>query len=226
MTDSDKGALEATATILSCPLFNELPEEEIEFLANQAAVRKYRKHAVIISIDDETDAIYIIQSGRVRVFCDNDQGRQMTLNFHGPGGHFGELAAMCDAPRIANVEAVEPTTTLVLPSSVFLQVLERQPAFGIRLARLFAQWVRLMSINITDLALLDVYGRVTRLLLRLAHEQDGQRVIDGMTHQELANQVGASREMVSRILGDLKTGNYIETEGRTIILKRDLPSGW
>ena len=226
MTDTEKDTLDKATTIRACPLFSELPEEEITYLATQAAVRKYRKNTIIISVDDETDSIYIIKSGRVRVFCDNDQGRQMTLNFHGANGHFGELAAMCDAPRIANVEAVEPTSTLVLPKAAFIKVLERQPDFGIRLARLFAQWVRLMSTNITDLALLDVYGRVARLLVRLTEEQDGKLVVGGMTHQELANQVGASREMVSRILGDLKTGNYIETEGRTIIIKRDLPSGW
>lgn len=217
---------ERLSIIRSCEIFSELPESEVEQLATGAFERRYKKRTIVISTDDDSDSVYIVVSGRVRIYRENDQGRQVTLNIHGPGKLFGELAALCDAPRIASVEALEPTTTLVISRGSFLALLQKQPEFAIRLARQFADWVRLLSINVTDLALLDVYGRLARLLPRLAFEEDGNLVIDAMTQQEIANQIGSSREMVGRIMADLKTGNYIEQKGKKIIIKRDLPSAW
>ena len=86
--------------------------------------------------------------------------------------------------------------------------------------------VRTMTIDVSDLALLDVYGRVARLLLKEAREEEGRRVIHALTHQEIANRVGATREMVSRIMKDLRKGDYIAMEGRTIVLRRGLPARW
>lgn len=219
-------SFEIADAIRLCSIFAELPDSEVEILVKQAVVRTFRKNTIIIYAGDETDSLYIVASGRVRVFRDNEQGRQITLNHHGPGAFFGELAALSDAPRAACVETTEPTTTVVIKKSAFMELLERQPQVAIKLAQVFAGWVQLMATSMTDLALLDVYGRLSRVLDRLAVEENGERVISGVTHQELANQVGASREMVSRIIGDLKSGKYIRTDGRKLVILQSLPSGW
>jgi CRP/FNR family transcriptional regulator, cyclic AMP receptor protein len=218
--------VETAIAIRRCAIFKDVPDSEIEHLASQATVRTFRKNTIIMCAGDETDSLYIVKTGRVRVFRDNEQGRQITLNTHGPGAFFGELAALSDAPRAANVETTETTATIMIKKSAFLELLERQPKVAVKLARVFATWVQIMSKSMTDLALLDVYGRLSRALELHAVEENGERIVRGVTHQELANQVGASREMVSRIISDLKTGKYIRSEGRSIVLLHKLPAEW
>ena len=151
---------------------------------------------------------------------------RVTLNNITEGEIFGELAALSNEPRIATCETLDDTTVYVMPSSVFLQVVSNNPTVVLNLARLLVHRVRTMTIDVSDLALLDVYGRVARLLLKEAREEEGRRVIHALTHQEIANRVGATREMVSRIMKDLRKGDYIAMEGRTIVLRRGLPARW
>jgi CRP/FNR family cyclic AMP-dependent transcriptional regulator len=214
--------------IKNCELFKHLSDSEVKLIAKQATIRKHRKNTIIISVNDSTDSVYIIESGKVRVYKDSIDGRQITLNTLGPGMVFGELAALSDAPRAATVETLEETQTRVLTKADFIDLLKRNPDLSLTIARKFAQMVHVLSNHVADIALLDVYGRLTNFLERVAVDKDGQRVIEGFTHQELANNVGSSREMVSRILSGLKKGNYISSapEGRSIILEHKLPSGW
>ena len=214
--------------IKNCELFKHLTDTEINLIDKQTILSKHRKNTIIISANDTTDSVYIVESGKVRVYKDSLDGRQITLNTLGPGMVFGELAALSDAPRVATVETLEETQTRTLTKTDFIALLKRNPDLSLTIARKFAQMVHVMSNHVADIALLDVYGRLTNFLERTAIDKSGQRVIEGFTHQELANNVGSSREMVSRILSGLKKGNYISntTEGRNIILERKLPSGW
>lgn len=177
-------------------------------------------------MDDESDTVYVIESGSVRVYRDDPRGRQITLNALGPGDFFGELAPLASAPRIASVDAQEDCALLGIPGPAFLEVMRRHPDLLMRLAKTLVDRVRAMTIDVSDLALLDVYGRVARVLLREAAEEGERRVVRALTHQEIANRVGASREMVSRIMKDLRDGGYVEADGRAIVLRRDLPAGW
>ena len=214
--------------VKSCELFKHLSDHEVELIEKQATLKKFRKNTIIISANDTTNSVYIVESGKVRVYKDSIDGRQITLNTLGPGMVFGELAALSDAPRVATVETLEDTKTRVLTKESFIDVLKSNPELSLTIARKFAQMVHVMSNHVADIALLDVYGRLTNFLERSAVDKNGQRVIEGFTHQELANNIGASREMVSRILSGLKKGNYISnpTEGRSIILENKLPAGW
>ena len=117
---------------------------------------------------------------------------------------------------------------ILIEKDDFLGILTRNPEVAINLSRKFAELVQVMADHMAELALLDVYGRLTSLFERNATEVDGKKVVHGFTHQELANSVGASREMVSRIISGLKKGNYISSipENRDIVLERKLPSGW
>ena len=216
------------ACLRTCELLKDLPDAEIQRLVEQASFRKDRKHTIIISAGDMTDSVYIIESGRVRVYRDNSDGKQITLNTLGPGMMFGELASIAEAPRVASVETLESTRTLVIGKQVFMDLLERNPCLAISISKRFAQIVHIMSDHLAEIALLDIYGRLTCFLERSAIERDGKRVIKGFTHQELAYNVGSSREMVSRILSGLKKGKYISytSESRDIFLERKLPAGW
>ena len=214
--------------IRSCELFSELPASEVAWLAENVCVRSYRKSTIILSAGDTTDSVHIVVCGKVRVFRDNEAGRQFILNTLAPGSMFGELAAISDSPRMASIETMESTKTIIIEKSVFMGLLSRNPQVSIAISRKLAILLQVMSDNMAELALLDVYGRLTNFLERSAVDRGGKKVVAGYTHQELANCVGASREMISRILGSLKKGKYISAfpEIREIVLEQKLPVGW
>jgi CRP/FNR family cyclic AMP-dependent transcriptional regulator len=206
------------------PLFSGLTGEEITQLEHCATVRTYPRHAVIINEGDETDALYVLISGRTRVYMCNEEGKEIILNELGPGEHFGELALVDDAPRSASVMALEKTRVSVISRQDFREVLENNSDMAFSLIRYLSRRIRVLSDNLRNLALLDVYGRVARLLLDLAKDIDGQLTIPQRpTQQELANRIGASREMVARILKDLETGGYISITRKQIVINEKLP---
>ena len=219
---------EIVKAIKSCRLLDHLLEGEAERLADTGDFRAFKKNTVIIATGDTSDNVYILASGAARVYRTNEEGRQITLNTLQPGTMFGELAALSDAPRAANVAATQAITTAIFPKQDFLDMLHRNPAVTIDFSRNFAQMVQVMADHLADIALLDVYGRLTRLFDRNATERNGKQVVEGFTHQALADNVGTSREVVSRIISALKKGEYISSDPETkgIILEKKLPSGY
>ena len=203
-----------------------LSEAELKALCQRAIVRSFAKNTVVVSEGDKTDSLYIVVSGRVRIYVSDDQGKEMILNQAGAGEYFGEM--VLDAgPRSASVMTLEPTRFLVVPKEDFAAFLAASPEFALHLIRKLIRRVRGLTHDIKSLALMDVYGRVARMLLELAVERDGALVIeDRPTQQEMANRVGASREMISRIMSDLSAGGYISVETKRIVLLRKLPAHW
>jgi CRP/FNR family cyclic AMP-dependent transcriptional regulator len=216
MTESVRPNTEATSTL----------DEVVRALASHGVVRHYPKGAVIITEGDPSDSIYVILSGRVKVYLSDDQGREVVLNEQGPGHYVGELA-LDDQPRSASVMTLEPCTLAVVSGKAFRSFIAADPDATLHLIRSLIRRVRVASESIRSLALLDVYGRVARLLLDLAVEKEGRLVVEQpYTQQELAQRVGCSREMVSRIFRDLIAGGYIRLDGRRIRIERTLPSRW
>ena len=203
-----------------------LSEAELKALCQRAIVRSFAKNTVVVSEGDKTDSLYIVVSGRVRIYVSDDQGKEMILNQAGAGEYFGEM--VLDAgPRSASVMTLEPTRFLVVPKEDFAAFLAASPEFALHLIRKLIRRVRGLTHDIKSLALMDVYGRVARMLLELAVERDGALVIeDRPTQQEMANRVGASREMISRIMSDLSAGGYISVETKRIVLLRKPPAHW
>jgi len=203
-----------------------LNEAELRALCQRAIVRTFAKNTVVVSEGDKTDSLYIIVSGRIKVYVSDDQGKEIVLNQAGAGEYFGEM--MLDAgPRSASVMTLETTRFLVVPREDFAGFLAESPEFALHLIRKLIRRVRALTHDIKSLALMDVYGRVARMLLELAVERDGALVIeDRPTQQEMANRVGASREMISRILRELAAGGYIEVARDRIIIARTLPRAW
>jgi CRP/FNR family cyclic AMP-dependent transcriptional regulator len=168
----------------------------------------------------------VVLSGRVKVFLSDEEGKEVQLNQLAPGEYFGEVT-LDGGPRSASVMALEDTRCAVVKRGELLSLAEREPQFLLHVVRKLAHRVRALTENVRSLALMDVYGRVARLLLELAEEKDGRLVItESLTHKEIASRVGASREMISRIFSDLSDGGYIRKEGSQLVIVRKPPPRW
>lgn len=207
-------------------LFEGLAAADLADLSAQATTRQYRRSTLIINEGDESDSLYVVISGRLKVYRSDEQGKEIILGFLGPGESFGELALLDQAPRSASVETQETTQLASISQRAFYGFLESHPMVALNLVRSLAQRVRQLTDSIADLALLDVYGRVARVLLKEAKQEDGQLITDKLTHQDIADMVGASREMVSKIVKELKTGGYISIEEKRILIHDRLPARW
>ncbi len=203
-----------------------LNQQELESLTRGALVRSFPRNAVVLNEGDRTDSLYVILSGRVKVYLADDEGKEVTLSTQGPGEYFGEL--VLDAgPRSASVMTLEPSRFAVVTKEQFTEFLTTHPEFTARLIGKLIRLARTLTSNVRGLALLDVYGRVARLLLELAEERDGKRVVrEKLTQQEIANRVGASREMISLILKDLTLGGYLSIADRVITINKEPPRHW
>jgi len=203
-----------------------LSEAEIKAVARRAVTRAFPKSTVVVSEGDRTDTLHIIVSGRVKIYVSDEKGKEIVLNHAGPGEYFGELV-LDEGPRAATVMTLEPTRFLVVPKEDFRDFVANSPEFSLHLIRKLIRRVRVLTSDVKSLALMDVYGRVARMLLELAVEREGLLVIEERpTQQEMANRVGASREMINKILGDLASGGYIAVERDRITIARALPRAW
>ena len=203
-----------------------LPPALLEAIAKGATVRPFPKNAIIVTEGDETDSVYVVLAGRARVYVSNAQGREVQLNVIGPGEYFGEVT-LDGGPRSASVQALDDCRCVVVKRSELLTLVEKEPRFALHMLRKLASRVRDLTENVRSLALMDVYGRVARLLLELAEERDGRLVVEGpLTHKDIASRVGASREMISRIFSDLTAGGYVGKENGRLVIMRKPPPRW
>jgi CRP/FNR family cyclic AMP-dependent transcriptional regulator len=196
-------------------------------LAALGISRRYRKGSLLIQEGDFGDTLFIIRLGRVRAYSADDGGKEITLGLYGPGDYVGEMA-LDGGPRSANVEALEPTDCAVVSRDVLRSFIAQQPEFAFEMMKRLIQRARLATESARTLALIDVYGRLTRLLDQLAEPQaDGTRVLrERITHQSLAHHIACSREMVSRLLKDLEAGGYVAVQDRRLVLLKALPARW
>jgi CRP/FNR family cyclic AMP-dependent transcriptional regulator len=203
-----------------------LTTEEVRALSGHARVQTFPKNAVIINEGDRTDSIFIVASGRVKVLLHGEDGKEVILNIHGPGEYFGELV-LDEGPRSASVATLETSKFYIIKKVDFRRFLSEHPDFAMKLINRLMHRVRALTQNVRSLALLDVYGRVARLLLDLAIEQEGRLVVtEKLTQKDIADRIGSSREMVSRIFKELVAGGYIALENKRIVIAKDLPQRW
>lgn len=213
-------------TLATVTLFAGLDHSELAPLAAMAITHHYAGNVIIVSEGDRADTLYLILSGRIKVFVAGADGREVVLRTQGAGEYFGEMM-LDDGVRSASVMTVEPCRLAMLSRDVFREFLARHPDTALVLIKNLIQRTRSLTDRVRDLALLDVYGRVAKLLLSLAREVDGRLVIEErLTQQDIGERIGASREMVSRILKDLKAGNYVCIEGQRMVILRKPPSAW
>lgn len=211
----------------SIPLLSELSDADLEAVSRLATTRNYHTNTMVMCEGDNSDSLYVILSGKVRVFLSDEEGKEVTLKIQGEGEYFGELALLDDAPRSASVMTMENARLAVISKSSFENCMENNPDIALKITRGLASRLRDLTENVRSLALMDVYGRVARTLLDLAEENEGKQVIpQRLTQRDIASMVGASREMVSRILRDLSLGGYISIKNKIITINERLPAAW
>lgn len=209
------------------PLFSGLSEAALAEIEQHSTVKSFKKNAIVINQEDATYSLYVILSGAVKVFISAEDGREAVLNHQTAGDYFGDLALIDKQPRVASVMTTEPSRFMIISREDFMACLSKNPEIAINLIKPMTSRMRMLARNVSNLALLDVYGRVARVLLEQAKEQDsGAMTTDKITQQEIADMVGASRAMVSRILKDLKAGGYISVDKKRITIQHKLPSRW
>jgi CRP/FNR family cyclic AMP-dependent transcriptional regulator len=208
------------------PPFLGLSEQDIAALSRRAVTRAFSKNTIILNEGDQTDSLYIILSGRVKVFLANEEGKEIVLDTQGPGEYFGEMV-LDEGPRSASVMTLEPCRFQLIPKDDVKALLQSHPDFAMHLVRKLIYRGRVLTEHVKSLALQNVYGRFAKLLNEMAVPQDGKRVLqEKLSQQEMANRIGASREMINRIVKDLTTGGYISVDGQRIVIHKPLPANW
>ena len=206
--------------------FSHLDEESLRGLAPHGVARMYKKNVVVVNEGDETDSLYVLLSGRVKVFCTGEDGREVVLHTMEAGDYFGELV-LDGGPRSASVMTLETSRLFVIPQGDVEGLLAANPAFSRSMLQKLISRVRSLTAKVSDLALKDVYGRFVRFVQENAVERDGERTIpERLTQSDIAARIGGSREMVSRIVRDLTAGGYIEIDAKRIRILKKLPSNW
>ena len=216
---------ERTSALKAVPFCTLRSDRELDVIRAVASEKSYPKNAVVLTEGEMGDSLYMIQSGKVKVFIGDEEGREIILKILGPGAFFGEMSMIDKQPRSASVTTIEPSTFQVLTHAAFERCVEQEPRIANMVMQILAQRVREADRKIGTLALMDVYGRVANTLLELAVTSNGKLIVsEKLSQQELANMVGASREMVNRILKDLTDGGFISIEAKAItIINRELP---
>jgi CRP/FNR family transcriptional regulator, cyclic AMP receptor protein len=206
--------------------FASLDEAALREVSPNGSVRTYGKNVVVVSEGDSTDSLYVVLSGRVKAFVNDEQGREVVLNTIGPGDYFGELV-LDGGPRAASIMTLEPCRLYAFPQGDVERLRAGNPEFARDLVRKLIGKVRSLTSRVLDLAMKDVYARLVRFLDENAVEDDDRRIVhERLTQSEIAARIGGSREMVSRILCDLAAGGYLSVKAKQIILHRKLPAHW
>jgi CRP-like cAMP-binding protein len=206
------------AFLSTVPLFKSLDAVERERFAELVREKGYPKGSVIVFEDDPGDALFVIRAGRVKVVLLADDGREVILGLLGVGEHFGELSLIDDQPRSAHVIAMEDSSILVLRREDFRRRVEANPVVAWALLQELSRRLRRADVTIGNLVLLDVPGRIARMLLDASKECGSDLIDKPLTHQTIAQVIGASRETVSRALRDFQENGWVSTERRRIRL--------
>jgi CRP/FNR family cyclic AMP-dependent transcriptional regulator len=206
------------------PLFAGLDRTELGPLALMAVPRSYPGNVIVVNEGDRADTLYFVLSGRIKVFVVGVDGREIVLSTQDAGTHFGDMM-LDDGLRSASVMTLEPCRLAALSRDAFRGFLMQHPDTALALIKNLIRRTRTMNDRVRDLTLVDVSGRVAKLLLSLAREVDGRLIVEEpLTQQQIGERIGASREMVSRVLKDLKADNFVRLEGRRFVILRRLPA--
>ncbi|HMA25674.1 MAG TPA: Crp/Fnr family transcriptional regulator [Gemmatimonadaceae bacterium] len=204
--------------LATVPLFSGIDRTELQRFADMTRERFYPRGSVILFENDPGDSLFVVRQGRVKVVLIGEDGREVILGVLGVSDHFGELSLIDDRPRSAHVIAMDDSHLLVLRREDFRKRVEASPAVAWALLGELSRRLRRADEKIGGLVLLDVPGRIARLLLDLADESGGNTIEKRLTHQTIAQMIGASRETVSRAMKDFQEANWVSIERRRITL--------
>jgi CRP/FNR family cyclic AMP-dependent transcriptional regulator len=203
-----------------------LSQTLLDAIAPHGLTRSFPVNAILINEGDTTDSLYIMLKGRVKVYVSSDDGREVVLAEYGPGEYFGELS-IDGEKRSASIKALEACNCRVVQGSELRQFLAEQPDFALHLTLKLIRMVRRLTDQVRSIALQDVYGRMVRVLNEMSEPIGDERVLRRkLTQQDIADRVGASREMVNRVMKELSSGGYVVQRAGRIVILRKLPSAW
>ncbi|HEX4857482.1 MAG TPA: Crp/Fnr family transcriptional regulator [Usitatibacteraceae bacterium] len=204
------------------PLFCNLEPAQLASIGAHAALRVFEKGELIVKQGDIADSLYAIVSGQVKVFISNDQEREVIVSTLHAGEFFGEIPMFDQEPRTASVAALERCYIQQLSYKSLQKVMDRSPDIGKRLMQTMCQRLRHADRQISTLALMNISGRVSHALMELAIVSNGQKVFGKpFTQKDLAEMIGASREMVNRTLRALTEQGHIEVNRKSITILSD-----
>ena len=204
--------------LATVPLFSGLDRAELQRFGDLTREKFYPRGSVILFENDPGDSLFVVRQGRVKVVLIGEDGREVILGVLGVSEHFGELALIDDRPRSAHVIAMEESHLLVLRRDDFRRRVESSPAVAWSLLTELSRRLRRADEKIGGLVLLDVPGRIARLLLDLSEEAGSNTIEKALTHQTIAQMIGASRETVSRAMKDFQDAQWVSVERRRITL--------
>ena len=215
--------LVSTTVLKSVPLFASFPDEQLRVLASVVTRRSVPRGSVVMAAGDQLDSLYIVISGRLKVMMGDADGKEVILSLIGPGEFFGEMGLIDESPRSASVVSTEPCELIGLAKRDFRRCLAENFEMAMTVMKGLVRRLREADRKIGSLALLDVYGRVARALLEFAQtDREGLMTIrERISRQDIAKMVGASREMVSRVMKDLEDRGFIETREDGSMLVKD-----
>jgi len=207
------------------PLFSCLDDHELREMAEIAIEKTFPKDTIIIHEGDTSTSMYVVLTGKAHAIAMNEaDGKQIVLNEFEQGDYFGEMSFLDAEPRCATVKTREKTRFLVLSDEKFRKILTSKPDIYSRLIKGLLQKLRKATRQVEELAFHDVYKRVVLLLKRLAISEDGKQIVrQKMTMKEIGEMVGASREMISKIMKELSDGGYITIHKDSIVIHKPLP---
>ena len=214
----------STALLRNVPLLSLLSDAELALLARVVARKSYARGSQILVAGNPTDSLYILISGRVKVFMSDLDGKEVILAILEPNEFVGEMGLIDNSPRSANVVALEPCEVVCISKPDFRRCLADNFDMAMTVMRGLVKRLRDADNQIGSLALMDVFGRVARLLLETAEVVDGEKVVTRkLSKQDIARMIGASREMVSRVMKHLQEAGYIELRADTIVIRDTIP---
>lgn len=215
------------AGLKKIPFLSNLSNDVLLNLATRAKSAKFPRQTMVITEGDETSSLYIMLSGKVRVFSSDDKSKEVTLLTQEPGSYFGEIALLSDEPRSASVVTLENTVCAVISKTDFINWLLNNPDVAINLLGVLSEKIRQLTDKVRLMALSNVYERTVNALQELAVIEGNVSIIHNRpTQQDLASMVGASREMINKIMHELTKGGYVTIEDKTLIINKKLPSSW
>lgn len=203
-----------------------VPSDLLAAIAQHGSNRHFAAQSILVTEGDTGNSLYIVLSGRVKVFASSDDGRDVVLTELGPGDYFGELS-LDGGLRSASVKALEPCSCCIVQGAELRQFLAEHPEFARHLVLRLARMVRRLTEQVKGLALQDVYSRMVRVLMDLSDASGDERIVRvKLTQQDIADRVGSSREMVNRVMKGLTTGGYVVTRDGRHVIQRKLPAAW
>ena len=207
------------------PLFSRLDDKALGNLEKAAIKRAYPKNTILISKGDKSDQLFVVLKGKLKVSITDASGKEIIMSLLGAGDYFGEMAMIDGESRSATIVTTQASEVLTISRDDFHRTLMSSPELMFELLKVLARKVRIATDKLESLAFEDVYGRLVKLLIQLARPHEDVWIVeDRLTHQEIANMIGSSREMVTRILKALTSGAYISIDRKRITIKRKLPA--